>query len=127
MYFGRSATVHARAQSERVTAVDMPPAAAAYDRRRGGAGAFRASGTEAAPGIVNVRICGIFRAARSWKTAGWRTITAPPPSPPPTHPDFLNICHKPRGSVSARETERKTLCDLGRRCADGSAKGRDEA
>ena len=43
MYFGRSATAHARAQSERVIAVDMPPAAAACDRRRGGAGWIRAS------------------------------------------------------------------------------------
>ena len=50
VYFGRPATVHAMRRSKRVIAVDMPPAAAAHDRKRGGAGAFRASGTEAAPG-----------------------------------------------------------------------------
>ena len=43
VYFARPATVHARAQSEIVIAVDMPPAAAASDRREGAAGAVRAS------------------------------------------------------------------------------------
>ena len=43
VYFGRPATVHARAQSKGVIAVALPPAAAACDRKRGGAGAFRTS------------------------------------------------------------------------------------
>ena len=41
VYFGRPATVHARAQSKGVIAVALPPAAAACDRKVGGAGAFR--------------------------------------------------------------------------------------
>ena len=41
VYFGRPATVHARAQSKCVIAVALPPAAAACDRKGGGAGAFR--------------------------------------------------------------------------------------
>ena len=43
VYFGRPATVHARAQSKRVIAAAMPPAAAACDRKGGSAGAFRTS------------------------------------------------------------------------------------
>ena len=38
VYFGRPATVHARAQSKGAIAAAMPPAAAACDRKTGGAG-----------------------------------------------------------------------------------------
>ena len=101
----------------------------AVEKVGAGGGERRARGRvrESAPGIVTSRVCGIFRAARSEKAAGWRTVTAPPPPPPPTHPDFLNVCHKPRGLGSGRRSERKTLRDLSLRSANGRARGREDA
>ena len=54
-------------------------------------------------------------------------VSPTPPPAPPTTRDFLVRCDKPRGSVSGRWFERRSQCDLGRRCAHGPARRRAEA